>query len=303
MWVALLFAIILSLAKTINRFANNDPSLRPCVFISGEEYRVATQAEAAMSKDSINCLSANDIPPEVYKNALNYLAQKSGAQVGGGVAGIVVLNYILFFAFFFYVIRALAMAHIRLNGLKITNSQYEIFYKIYEATAKELGLRTIPSAYIIHAGGSLNAFAIKITGRAMVVFYADLIEALVEGDKFDELRAIAAHELAHIRLRHVNSLFFLLPFHVFPFLGSMLSRAQEFSADKAAFEILKDHHVVARALVKLVTGKYLSSIVDIDEYIRQAEEERGIFIWLSKVTSSHPPVPYRIKALKKMANS
>ncbi len=263
----------------------------------GEEgyYTITNQA----AKDygmTASCLTADKIPAEAQKEAIAYLKKQNPSPA----AILPVMDfYLLFFLAFAYMSTALAMAHIRLNGIKISPKQYASFYKIYEETAKELGLKTVPNAYIIHSGGALNAFAVKISHKKMVVFYADLIEALVEGEKFAELHAVAAHELTHIKLKHINYGFLLIPFRILPFLGSMLSRARELSADKGALAIVKDHNIVAQALLKVVTGKFIAKEVSIEEYINQPKTERGFFIWLSKITSSHPSMPERIKLLQK----
>lgn len=273
----------------------------PCVYIVNDEYRALSMSEAKDYEMEDSCLEKDEIPPKVYQNSLNEMANKkisSSSEVLPLMA-----FYILFFLFFAYFSTALAVARIRLNGIKISPTQYPAFYKIYEQTAQELGLKSIPNAYIIHASGDLNAFAIKISRKKLVVFYAELVEALVEGKKLDEMRAVIAHELTHVRLKHIQYWFLLAPFRLLPFLGTMFSRARELSADRGAYLILKDHNVVSQALLKLVTGKFIADEVKLEEYIHQPETERGIFIWISKVTATHPPIPYRIKALRILEES
>ncbi len=259
-------------------------------------YEILTKKEAIGygMKDS-DCLAPDKIPAEEQKKALAYLKEKNTS----GSLLIVMDFYVLFFMLFSYFTYALAMAHIRLNGVRISPAQYPSFYKIYEKTAQELGLKAIPNAYIIHQGGVLNAFTIKICRKKMVVFYAELVETLVDGHKFEELHAVAAHELTHVKLKHIHYNLFLLPFRIIPFLGSMLSRARELSADRGASMIVKDKEAVIQSLLKLGTGKFVAKEINIEEYINQLKTEGGFFVWLSKVLSTHPPIPYRIKMLEK----
>lgn len=210
------------------------------------------------------------------------------------------ITYAAFIIGFLYIINALMMAQIRLNGIRLSPTQYPEFYKIYEQTARELGLTKVPNAYIIQLGGELNAFAVKICGKKMIVFFSDLIETLVENDQLAQLKAVAAHELTHVRLKHVNYWIFLLPFSLVPFLGKMLTRYREYSADRGSFHMCKHTPDVSRALIKLASGKMVGNLVNEDEYAKQPETEKGIFIWLAKMMATHPPIPYRIKAIRKL---
>lgn len=297
-WLGLLFAI--GSFFFIRPVSTPTVSAEPCVYIFENSYYYLSQEQGKLLGKT--CLSRADIPDEVYKNAVSGLAlqktQVSKFAFAGGAS--IILFYVLFFLFFIYVIHALAMAHIRLNGIRMSKTQYPTFYKIYEEAAQELGLTQIPHAYIINADGALNAFAIKITRKKMVVFFTELLEALIEGEKFDELHAVAAHELTHVRLKHVNYWIFLMPFMAFPFLGKMLSRAREFSADRGALAVIKNHHTVAQALVKLAAGRFIAKHINVEEYVNQPKTERGFFIWLAKIIATHPPIPYRIAALKNM---
>lgn len=268
----------------------------PCVFIYEDEYRVFTPDEAKQYQAP--CLPRSEIPDEVYGNAKKYMKEKPSPRTIATGVSFVIFFYISLILLFIYVTTALGMAYIRLNGVRIGPDQYPQFYEIYEKTAKELGLKEIPHAYIIHADGALNAFAVKVSRKKMVVFFSELIEALVEGEKFNELTAVAAHELTHVKLKHIHYWILLMPFRFLPLLGSFFSRSREFSADRGALAIMKHETTVTQALIKLAAGKFVAKEINVDVYIDQLRTERGFFVWLAKLTASHPPIPARIKRIR-----
>ncbi len=227
-----------------------------------------------------------------------FLANDSLGSAAIPIFSSMVLFYIFLILAAIYVSAGISMAFIRLNGVRISETQYAAFYQVYKKAAENLGIGKLPHAYIIHATGELNAFAIKIARRRMIVFYAELIETLVENNRFDELRAVAAHELTHVKLKHVNYWIFLMPFMAIPFLAKMLSRAREYSADRGAMAVCGDKEVVSQALLKLVTGKMIAKDINIDEYLAQPKSERGLFTWLARIISTHPPMPHRIAAVR-----
>lgn len=252
---------------------------------------------------NIECLDQSQVPATTWQEA--YIdAQKSTINPGWFIAGAAVafLLYLGLFLAIVIVAQGIVLAYIRLNGVQLSVNQYQTFYNIYTEVAKELHITHVPEAYIIDQGGNANAFAIKLVRRRMVVFFAELIERLVEEENYDELRAIAAHELTHVRCKHINYALFLLPFKMIPLVGPAYARMQEYTADRGALYIVKDPAIVASALLKIVTGRYVAKQVNVLEYIEQGKRQKGLFVFLAKLITTHPPLPYRIEALNK-ANS
>jgi Zn-dependent protease with chaperone function len=50
-------------------------------------------------------------------------------------------------------------------------------------------------------------------------------------------------------------------------------------------------------LLVLAAGKRIYHNVDPQEFIEQAEKERGFWVWLAEVLSTHPNLPKRVKAI------
>ena len=47
-----------------------------------------------------------------------------------------------------------------------------------------------------------------------------------------------------------------------------------------------------------MAGKHLYKSIDIEDYLNYANEVRGFFVWCYNLSSSHPIMPKRIKALE-----
>lgn len=251
--------------------------------------------------DLDECLAEEVIPSDMVTEAnAEALAAALTNKIGGIFASFVPLIYIGAFFTFIYISTALTMAYIRLNALRLDKNQYPEFYEVYVKAAQKLGLQRIPPAYIIDADGAANAFAIKIAHKRMVVFFAELVDRLIADGKLDELEAVAAHELTHVKLGHIHWWFALLPFNMLPFSGKALSRAREYSADRGALFVTENVQATSMALLKLVLGVRIAKIANVPEYITASSSERGIFATLARLSGTHPPIPERIRALEQL---
>src|SRR5690606_18444470 len=97
---------------------------------------------------------------------------------------------------------ALMLGSIRGNGIRIHERQFPDVYENVQALSKEMGLKNVPDVFVIQSEGALNAFATRFFGRNMVVLYSEVFE-LAREQGMDELNFIIAHELAHVKRRHV----------------------------------------------------------------------------------------------------
>jgi Zn-dependent protease with chaperone function len=110
------------------------------------------------------------------------------------VVTIVGLLYGLLIGFFLFVAHALFIAYIKGNGVKLSDAQLpNIYRKVVEASQK-LGVPDVPDAYVMQAGGALNAFATKFVGRIS----GDLSDLLEAATKTQEADMIIGHEIGHL---------------------------------------------------------------------------------------------------------
>jgi Zn-dependent protease with chaperone function/Tfp pilus assembly major pilin PilA len=211
------------------------------------------------------------------------------------VVTIVGLLYGLFIGFFLFAAHALFIAHIKGNGVKLSEAQLPTIYRKVVEASRKLGLNPVPEAYILQAGGALNAFAAKFVGRNFIVLYSDLIEACDE--ESGEMDMIIGHEVGHLALGHLKLIWFLFPARLVPWLWPAYSRQREFSCDRCGFEVAGDIDAASRGLAILAAGGKYGKQVNIDAFTKQMNDTTGIWTSVYELNASHPYLPKRIAAL------
>ena len=188
------------------------------------------------------------------------------------------------------------IGHIRLNGVKIGASQFPLIHNSVEELCIKMEIAKIPDIYVLQSGGILNAFATRFFGRNMVVVYSEIFE-LIEKNAEDEVNFVLAHELAHIKRNHLGKLMFILPSMWIPGVAESYLRACEYTCDRYAAFYTNNYSAAKNSLTILAIGKRLSSKVNRAEYLDQINHEKGFFVWLAEVLSTHPPLPKRINEI------
>jgi len=157
------------------------------------------------------------------------------------------------------------------NGVEVTPGQFPEVYREYEALATAMGftgagMNARPSLVVVNGNGVLNAFASKCqTSRAYVVVYSDLVDLAYRYGDFAALRFVLAHELGHVKCRHVSLWRMILsPVSTLIKLSPSIIRAQEYTADRvAAFYVPEG----VRGMFALYAGKNIYQRVDPDAYL------------------------------------
>lgn len=219
----------------------------------------------------------------------------------GLIISIIGIFYIIIGLLITVFLHGLSIGHIRNNGVKLTEKQFPNIYNRANSIATNMGLQQQPTIFIIQSDGILNAFATRFLGRDFIVLYSDFVE-LVEDGHLIELDFVIAHEMAHIQRKHITKNLLILPALWIPFLGNAYSRACEYSCDRIATAYINNSNAATNALKILAIGKRLFLQVDTLEYLKSAEEETGVFVWLSHILSTHPPLPKRIKEIQKLSD-
>lgn len=194
--------------------------------------------------------------------------------------------------------RGMNYATMRVNGVKMSPTQFPEGYRMVQEAAARYGMETVPDAYVVLGNGAINAFASGHGFRRYVAVYSDLFEIGGAAREPDALAFIIGHEVGHIAAGHVSYWrqlgMFLVPF--LPILGNSLIRAQEYTADNHGY---CNRHVGAPAAMQtLAAGKYLNTLVGFDEMADRAAHEKGFFVWLTNAMSSHPVLTWRMWALR-----
>lgn len=214
------------------------------------------------------------------------------------IVSVVGIPYLVALVLLSVLVHALAMARVRLNGVRLSPRQFPEVYERIGRLCAQMGLPAVPDVYVVQAGGILNAFATRFFGRNMIVVYADIFELIATGAD-GILEFVITHELAHLKRRHVTKHMLLLPVQWIPFLGNAYSRACEYTCDRIAAFITGNTGAAVNGLTMLAVGKGLYRMVDVGEYLYQGEQNRGFFLWLAEKLSSHPPLPKRIAEVRR----
>ena len=197
------------------------------------------------------------------------------------------------------VLHGWSMGQIRGNAVRVTASQFPDLHRVASELASRLELRSLPAMYVLESGGALNAFATKFLRRDFVILYSDVLEVAYEHGE-DEVAFVVAHELAHVKRRHVLWQWLLTPAAWIPGLGHAYSRACEFTCDRMAWHVRPAGAV--RGLLLLAAGKRLYRAVDAAEFASQTAGDRGFWISFTEFFSSHPRLPRRVAAVRDFAH-
>ncbi|MBF6089206.1 M48 family metallopeptidase [Nocardia cyriacigeorgica] len=186
----------------------------------------------------------------------------------------------------------------RVNGVKMSPTQFPEGYRMVQEAAARFGMAKAPDAYVVLGNGQINAFASGHGFRRFVVVYSDLFEIGGTAREPDALAFIIGHEVGHIAAGHTSYWrqlgMFLVPF--LPIIGSSLIRSQEYTADNHGF--CNRHEGARAAMGTLAAGKYMNTMVGFDEMADRAAQEKGFFVWIVNALSTHPVLTWRMWALR-----
>lgn len=209
-----------------------------------------------------------------------------------------VLAFLSVMPIFIWVGRAVAYARPRVTGVRMSPTQFPEGYRMVAESAAMFGLRRVPDAYVVAGNGVINAYASGHGFRRFIVVHSDIFEVGGEVRDPDALRFVIGHEVGHLAAGHVSYfrlLWQLLMMQV-PFLGSALSRAQEYTADNHGFAYCANG---ATGVVGLLSaGKYLNADVNLHEFADRASHESGFWVHLYNALASHPVLTWRAAALR-----
>ncbi|MBT2692546.1 ankyrin repeat domain-containing protein [Bacillus sp. ISL-55] len=209
------------------------------------------------------------------------------------IAGIFIIAAFLMFSL---LLHALMIGQIRLNAVKISGNQFPLIHSAVEDLCVKMGIKRTPDIYVMQSGGIMNAFATRFFGRNMIVVYSEIFD-LIEQNAEEELQFVLAHELAHIKRNHLCKMMFILPSMWIPGIAEMYLRACEYTCDRYAAFYTGNPAAAKNGLTMLAIGKVLFKSVNKAEYLEQINQEKGFFVWLAEILSTHPPLPKRINEI------
>jgi hypothetical protein len=158
-----------------------------------------------------------------------------------------------------------ALAQVRGSALEIGPDQLPELWRCAEVFAQRLGMAAPPALYLAE-GNVLNASAIRLAGRQVVVLVDDIVDACLRSGDPRALAFILAHEMAHHALGHTGLLRANLPRMI-----KRLSRLDELSCDAVANQLVGERRVSAAALTLLLVGPQVYPFVSQDALRQQAQ--------------------------------
>jgi Zn-dependent protease with chaperone function len=207
---------------------------------------------------------------------------------------------LFFFALISYFSHIISMSHIQVNGVRLRETQFPELYEKVKDLSLKMELTKIPEVYIVESGGLLNAFATKvfgIFGKNMVVLYSDFVDISIESGG-NEIDYVIAHELAHIKRNHIVKSLLVFPAMWIPFIGGSYLRMAEYTCDRMATYYIGKPETAINGLLILAAGRRLYKKVNLEDYMQQYNDKKGLFVTLTELLSTHPPIPKRIQEIE-----
>ena len=212
------------------------------------------------------------------------------------VLSIIGIAYAIMIGIIFFVSHVAFITHLRGSAVRIGPDQMPELFDRVQHISRRIGLKKPPVAYVMQAGGTLNALATKFFSSNFIVLFSDLLEAC--GDNTEARDMIIAHELGHLKAGHLRGLWFLLPGMFIPFLGSAYSRAREYTSDRYGFAISQDRNAALVGMGILAAGGSYGPKVDLGSLANQRNDLNTPWMTLGRWLSSHPPLADRIVAVE-----
>jgi Zn-dependent protease with chaperone function len=203
-------------------------------------------------------------------------------------------SYAISIVIFILCSHIILIGHLRGNAVKITKDQLPEVYRILENQSQVLELSATPTMYLLQGDGVLNAFATRFLGTNYVILYSDVLEiAFTEG--VEAVEFIIAHELGHIKRNHMSLLkkILLFPSILVPFLHYAYLRACEYTCDNIGFALSPEG--ASKGLLILASGKSLYKRVNLEAYVRNANNASGFASWIAEIFSTHPHLTKRLQ--------
>jgi Zn-dependent protease with chaperone function len=200
----------------------------------------------------------------------------------------------LFMILFLLAGHAVFLAHVKGNGVRLSEDQLPELYARCKAAAYKLGLDEVPEVYVLQSGGVLNAFATKLLSRRFVIIFSELVNQCHDPRQLD---FVIGHEMGHLAAGHLAWNAFLAPSQLVPWLGPAYSRAREYTSDRCGHAFVGELEPALRGLVVLAAGGKLAANVDLQEYMKQCAETGHFWMAVRELCMTHPYLCKRAAAL------
>lgn len=208
----------------------------------------------------------------------------------------VILMYVGFYLLYIFFKKVYLIAYMKGQGICVSNAQFPEVYAMYVEIAHNLGLKKIPPLFILQQGGTLNAFATRLSGENYIAIYSDIF-ALYKTD-IEAVRFVLAHELGHVQRKHMQKNFWTFPSAIIPFLAAAYSRSCEYTCDNIGGGFVVDANARINGLLVLAGGRDIYREINVPNYLATAEQNRSLAVKFINLFIFHPYLPNRIRNIK-----
>ncbi len=213
----------------------------------------------------------------------------------------IISTYLLQIAIYILLIRffraGFIKGYLKNNAVLINKRQLPEINAIVKEYSETLSLKKVPKVFVLESGGQLNAFAARLQTKNYVVIYSDLLEEFYNGNE-DTIRFVIAHELGHIKQKHLLKSSLTFPSALVPFLNLAYSRACEYTCDNIGAFFSESG--AQKGIVTLAAGKQLNKMINKEEFINQIDIESGFWSWFTERLSTHPNLNKRLQKVYKV---
>lgn len=197
---------------------------------------------------------------------LAFMAACFGVLLLGLITYGVLWLVLLFSPLIDYFNRKRAMAQLKGSAIEVGPEQFPEIHECAQVFAQRLGMKSTPAIYLVE-GNVINAAALKVAGRQVIVLLDDIVDACLRSGDTRTLAFIIGHEMAHHALGHTGMIRSWMSRAM-----KKLSRLDEFSCDAVAHALVGDQQAAAKALVLLLSGPQLLPYVNFPRLCQQARE-------------------------------
>lgn len=216
------------------------------------------------------------------------------------LCSLIVFYMLPFVALAIFCIHGLLIARLRSESVRITPEQYPELHATFVEVSQKLGLAEVPELYILQAGGFLNAFATRFTGRNFVVIYSSMVEIL--GSSGPLMKFLMGHEVGHLHRKHILKKMLVAPGTIVPLVYQAYHRACESTCDRYGAFASEDLNGSMQALTVLASGR-TAEHVNTGHFALQHFNSRGFFVSWHELASTYPTLSQRVAQILGFADA
>lgn len=225
---------------------------------------------------------------------------------------VLIIFGLLYFFYGFNPLATIGLIIVTLIYIRITQGQYlgtslqvsdKHFYRLKQIIEEQSKILKVKEPKLfITLDPYPNAFTIGYANPYSIVLNSSLVEGLTE----EELEAVIAHELGHVKFNHPRITSIVNPAGQNIFILTQIfgfwRRSTELTADRVSLLVTENPRALITALIKISIGMKFLEQIDEEELLKQSQIVKGSFFNKSgELLLDHPYLTKRINRLLRLA--